>query len=196
MLLDYNQFFIKEHVGALKLTDTYDILDPQTQEKIGLAKEEPPGWSKILRLLINKQLMPTRINVYEADEQTVVFSMKRGMALIAPKVSILDADENEIGHFKGKVLTLKAGFWVNDAAGNKFAEVRGDWKAWNFKFLDSSEREIGQIAKQWAGLAKEFFTSADNYLIDINEEVAANPLSKILLLAAGLAADMIFKESK
>lgn len=194
MLLDYNQFFIKEHVGAFKLTDAYDILDPETQEKIGLAREEPLGWAKILRLVVNKRMMPTAINVYEADEQTVAFSIRRGFSLFAPKVPIMDANGHEIGHFKGKMFALKAGFLVNDTKGSQFAQVKGDWKAWTFRFMDSSEREIGTVSKQWAGMAKEIFTSADNYLIDINAEVAANPVSKILLLAAGLAVDMIFKE--
>ncbi|MGY8655364.1 MAG: phospholipid scramblase-related protein [Verrucomicrobiia bacterium] len=195
MLLDYNQFFIKEHVGAFKLTDAYDILDPETETKIGIAREEPPGWAKFLRLVVNKRLMPTTINVYEADEQTIAFSIRRSFALFAPKIPITDATGQEIGHFKGKTFALKAGFYVNDPQGNRFAEVKGDWKAWTFRFMDSSEREIGTVSKKWAGMAKEFFTSADNYMIDINPDVAANPVSKILLLAAGLAVDMIFKEN-
>src|SRR5262249_6054254 len=66
-LLERNTYFIKEHVGLLKLTDTYDILDPASGQQIGVAKEEPPIWAKWLRLAINKQLMPTAINIYEIE---------------------------------------------------------------------------------------------------------------------------------
>ena len=61
MLLQRQTYFIKERVGFAKLTDTYDLLDPASQQPIGIAKEEPPGWAKWLRLLVNKQMMPTTV---------------------------------------------------------------------------------------------------------------------------------------
>src|SRR5258706_3651726 len=38
-LLDRTTFFIKERVAIVKLTDTYDILDPATGQQIGIARE-------------------------------------------------------------------------------------------------------------------------------------------------------------
>src|ERR1043166_6376804 len=49
MLLELNQFLVKERVGFVKLTDTYDIFDPATQKQVGIAKEEPAAWAKWLR---------------------------------------------------------------------------------------------------------------------------------------------------
>ncbi len=51
-LLERTSFFVKERAGLLKLTDTYDILDPATGRIIGIAREEPPVWAKWLRLVI------------------------------------------------------------------------------------------------------------------------------------------------
>lgn len=79
-------------------------------------------------------------------------------------------------------------------SGVEVALVKGDWKGWNFRFLDSAENEIGTVAKKWAGIGKEFFTSADNYVIALNQEAA--PAKAMLLLAAGLAIDTVFKERK
>ncbi len=45
---------------------------------------------------------------------------------------------------------------------------------------------------KWAGLGKELFTSADNYIISLNEE--HSPENAALLLAAGLAVDTVYKE--
>ena len=83
-----------------------------------------------------------------------------------------------------------------DAQDRPFAEVKGDWAAWNFRFLDAGGREIGSVAKQWAGMAKEFFTSADNYRVVIDDSLADNPIAKMLLLAAALAADVVYKEHR
>jgi uncharacterized protein YxjI len=74
--------------------------------------------------------------------------------------------------------------------------VKGDWKGWNFKFLTSAGREIGTVTKKWAGLGKELFTSADNYVISISDPSMAGPAASALLLAAGIAIDIVFKESK
>ena len=49
--LDLDQFIVKEHVGMFKLTDVFDILDPNTQQKIALAREVPGGFIKFLRLV-------------------------------------------------------------------------------------------------------------------------------------------------
>ena len=67
MLLDRRAYFIKERVAFVKLTDTYDIMDPETGAPIGVAKEEPPGWAKFARLVVNKHFLPTAVNVYEDE---------------------------------------------------------------------------------------------------------------------------------
>jgi len=72
------------------------------------------------------------------------------------------------------------------------ASVKGDWKGWNFRFVDNGQNEIGAITKKWAGLGKELFTSADNYIISLNEE--PSPAKATLLLAAGLAVDTVYKQ--
>lgn len=37
-ILDRSTFFIKEHVGMMKLVDRYDIHDPDTNEKLASSK--------------------------------------------------------------------------------------------------------------------------------------------------------------
>jgi uncharacterized protein YxjI len=196
MLLDHTTFFIKERVAFAKLTDTYDILDPGTQTQIGIAKEEPPGWAKWLRLIIDKQWMPTRVNVYEADQVTEIFSIRRGWVFLRAKIPVVDGTGTQLGWFKSKLFSLGGGFYVFDNAGQQVAEVKGDWKGWNFKFLTAGGHEIGAVTKKWAGLGKELFTTADNYIVDISPAAMGNPGAGTLMLAAGLAIDTILKESK
>ena len=195
-MLDRTAYFIKEHVGFLKLTDTYDILDPDTQEQIGIAQEKPGAFIKILRLLVNKRLMPTKVMVYEGtsseDEANLVFSIQRGVTLINSKVNVMDENGTVVGWFKSKFFSFGGAFRVFDASGNEVALVQGDWKGRNFQFLDTSGREIGRVNQKWAGLAKEFFTSADQYVVSLNSQ--PSPGLAILLLAAGLAIDTVFKE--
>jgi uncharacterized protein YxjI len=66
------------------------------------------------------------------------------------------------------LISLGGRFDVFDVKETKVAEVKGDWKGWNFKVIGKNQNEIGIVTKQWAGIGKEFFTSADNYSISIN----------------------------
>ncbi len=195
-MLNRKTYFIREHVGFMKLSDTYDILDPETQTQIGIAKEKPGALVLVLRFLIGKQLLPTKVFVYEGtnpeDENRLLFSIQRGITLIRSRVNICDSRGTIIGWLKSKALSLGGAFYVFDAADNQVAFVKGDWKGWNFRFLDRSENEIGTITKKWAGIGRELFTSADNYMIALNQE--PKPENAILLLAAGLAVDIIYKE--
>ncbi len=52
-----------------------------------------------------------------------------------------------------------------------------------------------QLTKKWAGLGKELFTSADNYIISLKNLSGASPVASALLLAAGLAIDVVYKEA-
>jgi uncharacterized protein YxjI len=195
-MLDRQSYFIREHVGFMKLSNTYDILDPETQRQIGVAQERTSTLMHILRFLINKQMLPTKIFVYSGDnaenESALLFSIQRGFTLLRSRIDILDRYGKSMGWMKSKAFSLGGAFRVHDAADNEVALVKGDWKGWNFRFLDKSEQEIGSITKKWAGVGKELFTSADNYIIALKGAPSAE--RSALLLAAGLAVDTVFKE--
>jgi uncharacterized protein YxjI len=201
-MLDRNQFFVKEHVGLFKLSDTYDIIDPKTQQKIGLAQERVPTHIQLLRLVIDKQKLPTRVDVITgADDHghggTVIISIIRGWTLFWRSQVMVEVEGGkQVGYFVSKWFSLGGGFWLHDNAGTKVAEVKGDWKGWNFKLLDIGGKEMGLITKKWAGFGRELFTSADNYMIDINPALASSTAIKALLIAACLSIDTIYKESE
>ncbi|MFW5882706.1 MAG: phospholipid scramblase-related protein [Planctomycetota bacterium] len=193
-MLDRRQWFIREHVGMLKLTDTYDILDPESGAVLGIAKERPGALVHVLRFVMKKGALPTRVEVFAGPEPdgSPVFTIKRGLTFIRSKVDILDGTGRLLGWFKQKALSIGGSFRVFDANGNQVATVKGNWKGFTFRFIDDQEQEVGVVSKQWSGLGKELFTTADNYMIDIHGD--PSPAKATLLLAAGLAIDTIFKE--
>ena len=52
---------------------------------------------------------------------------------------------------------------------------------------------VGTITKKWAGIGKELFTSADNYIISFSQPPKGG--EALLMLAAGLAVDVIYNEN-
>lgn len=195
MLLERETYVVKEHVALVKLTATYDLLDAVTAEKIGIAKEEPPAWAKWLRLVADKHMLPTAINVYEGTGTTPVLSIHRGFTFLRAKVAVT-AGGRTIGHLEAKLMSVGPSFRILDAQDVEIGSVKGDWKGWNFTILGGSGEELGTITKKWAGLGKELFTSADTYVIALSAGAAGRPDVGALLLAAGLAVDTIYKEKK
>ncbi|HEY0156689.1 MAG TPA: phospholipid scramblase-related protein [Thermoanaerobaculia bacterium] len=191
-MLDRKTYVVKERVGLMKLVDTYDLLDPQTGQPIGIAKEEPPGPIKYLRLFMNNKWFPTVVNVYEREGGQPVLSIHRGVAIFRPKVHVR-AGGRELGYFKAKFISLGPSFNIFDMQDREIGSVKGDWKGWNFQLLSPQGEELGRVTKKWAGL-KELFTSADTYVIALSDSAAGRPDVAHLLLAAGLAIDTVFKE--
>ena len=196
-MLNRQTYFIREHIGFLKLSDTYDILDAQTQSQLGIAREKPGALILALRLLVDKRMLPTSVFVYEGTDHEaqshLQFSIERGFSLFRSRVNVCDKHGQVIGYMRSKAFSIGGAFYVFDASDKQVAFVKGDWKGWNFRFLDNQENETGTITKKWAGIGKELFTSADNYIIALNQ--TPTPETAMLLLAAGLAVDTIYKES-
>ena len=194
--LDLREFVVKEHVGLLKLTDTFDIFDAGTQQKVAVARETPGGFYKFMRLVVNKKILPNTVTVTQGDENgPLLFTIHKPFTFLRARVRVRDASGTALGYFKSKLFSLGGGFWVYNNDDELFAEVKGDWKGWNFRFITPEGEELGLVTKKWAGLGKELFTSADNYVVSISDDLADQPVAKTLLLAAALAIDIVYKEN-
>lgn len=191
-MLDRRTYVVKERTGIMKLVDTYDLLDPETGQQLAVAKEEPPGIVKYLRLAMNNRWLPTTVNVYEREGAPPILSIHRGVALFRPTVQVR-ADGRDIGYFRKKMLSWGPSFTILDAQDRELGAVKGDWKGWNFQLLGPAGEELGRVTKKWAGL-RELFTTADTYVISISDAAAGRREVAQLLLAAGLAIDTVFKE--
>lgn len=189
-------YFVREHIGFLKLKDSFDILDAETGEQLGYATEENPTWVNLTRLLLQKHRMPTTIVVRRLADDAPVLRMERGWRFLRSKIRIYDGQHELLGYFESKILTVGGGFHVYNAHGAQVADIKGNWIGWNFRFLDAGGQALGLVTKKWAGIGRELFTSADNYLISLTDQGAAQPTTAALLLAAGLAIDALYKETR
>jgi uncharacterized protein YxjI len=87
----------------------------------------------------------------------------------------------------------KINFGLHDTTDQKLGEIRGEnWRAWNFSIVDATEREVARITKTWEGLAKTMFTTADNYLLDVQPE-CQGPL-RWLVFASAVSVDLALKQ--
>jgi len=192
-ILHQNLFFVKEHVGMFKAANNYDIYSPDSQEIIMTCREEKLGFfTKLLRFTDYKRMTPFNVEIKTSSGEKVL-TVKRGVSIILSTVDVLDENNNLVGRFKQKFFSIGGKFNVLDAKENILCKLKGRWTSWDFKFVNESN-EYGHVSKKWAGLGKEMFTSADNYMLKINDTVPEDDPLRILILAAVVCIDMVLKE--
>jgi uncharacterized protein YxjI len=191
--LQKNQFFVKEHVGFFKAANNYDILDPATGQALLECREPNLGiFSKLFRFTDYKRMTPFHIEV-RTPEGAKVLSIRRGISILLSKVEVLDEHDRVVGRFSQKFFSIGGKFDVLDANDNTVCTLKGKWTSWDFRFM-RGDTELAAVSKKWAGLGKELFTSADNYMLSIAPTVAATDPNRILIMAAVMCIDMVLKE--
>ena len=192
-LLSKNLFLVKEHVGMFKAANNYDVYDPETGSIIMECREPKLGrLTQLLRFTDLKQNTPFDIHLTDTSGRPIL-RITRGVSFLLSRVSVLDAADVEVGGFKQKLFSVGGAFDVLDKNESVLCSLRGKWTGWEFKFL-AGDTEFARVTKKWAGVGKELFTSADNYVLEISDSVAPDSRLRILILAAVLCIDMVVKE--
>jgi uncharacterized protein YxjI len=138
-------------------------------------------------------MTPFHIEVRTPSGERIV-QVRRGLSLFLSKVDVLDVEnERRLGGFKQKLFSIGGAFTVLDANDQPLCELKGKWTGWDFRFL-AGEHELAHVAKKWKGVSMEMFTSADNYVLHISEDVPPDSEIRQLILAAVLCIDMVLKE--
>jgi uncharacterized protein YxjI len=192
-LLQKNLFFVKEHVGIFKAANNYDIYDPGNQEIIMECREEKLGFfTKLFRFSDYKRMTPFEIIIRTKPGEKVL-TVKRGVSIFLSKVQVFDENDTLVGLFKQKFFSLGGKFDVLDAQEHIVCTLKGKWTGWDFRFMKDNV-ELAHVSKKWSGLGKELFTTADNYILEIDSKVPAENPVRILILAAVMSIDMVLKE--
>ncbi|TEW47836.1 phospholipid scramblase-related protein [Psychromonas algicola] len=192
-VINKNAFFIKEHVGLFKAANNFDIYDPETNQLIMECREPNLGFfTKLLRFTDYKRMTPFDVQIRTPDGQRIV-RIKRGISLFISEVVVTDQDDQVIGGFAQKFFSIGGKFDVQDKNNQTICQLEGKWTSWDFYFRNNG-KEFAHVSKEWAGLGKEMFTSADNYVLQIAENVPENDDIRKLIIAAVMCIDMVLKE--
>jgi uncharacterized protein YxjI len=188
-----DSYFIDEKVGLFKFSNAYKLYNDQGVQ-IGNIVQTVPGFHKLLRLVLNKQMMPFMLDIKDMNDNVQV-KIQRGWTFWMSKISILDGSGNLLGKVSQKFKFFKPSFEITDKLDNSIARITGDWKAWNFEIEGTDGNPIGSINKKWAGAMKEIFTTADKYHVSIMPYYKED-FNKVAILASAITIDMVLKESK
>lgn len=192
-VLRQDQYFVKEQVGWFKAANNYDIVDPATGECILHCREPRLGFlTKMLRMTDWKRYTPFHVEVTTPDGEPVL-AVKRGVSFFLSNVEVLDEHDERVGGFKQKAFAWTSTVFVLGENDEQLCTLKGKWTSWEFNF-EHEGVSLAQVSKKWAGLGKELFTSADNYMLQISKGVPEDNPLRILILASVLCIDMVLKE--
>jgi uncharacterized protein YxjI len=188
-----NQMLVKEHLGLFKSASNYDVYDLNSGEKLLECREPNLGWlTKALRFTDYRRHTPFDVHVTD-DDGNLVVQVKRGISIFLSKVDVLDGAGHRLGGFNQKFLSIGGAFRVLDAHGSEVCQLTGKWTSWDFKFT-AQGLELARVTKKWQGIGKEMFTTADNYVLQISEDLPPGSHTRKLILAAVMCIDMVLKE--
>jgi uncharacterized protein YxjI len=188
-----NSYFIDEKVNIFKFENSYKVYNNKGNE-IGSVNQKLSLGQKALRLLLNKNMLPFQLEIKDKSGNLQT-SISRGWTFFMSTILIDDSKGNNIGSIKQKFKLFKPTFKIYNKTEQLVAVITGDWKAWNFKINDSSEKQIGTINKKWNGAMKEIFTTADKYNVDLNSGYT-DVSNKMAILSSAITIDMVLKENK
>jgi uncharacterized protein YxjI len=192
--LNQNLFFVREQVRIFKASNAFDILDPVTNATVLECREQNLGFfTKFFRFTDYKRMTPFNMEIRTPQGEHIV-TVRRGVSFFVSNVEVVDDDQRILGRFKQKFFTIGARFEVFDDSGRHLCVLRGTWSNWDFKFVSNDGKEFASVSKKWNGLGKELFTTADNYILQISNDVPSDHPLRQLILAAVMCIDLVLKE--
>lgn len=187
----HNTLVIDEKINAFRISNVYRVYDSHGNE-IGAIQERKSFFHILLGMFLSKNILPFKLNILN-DEGKRIAQLKRGSTLIMSRVRIFDEAGHLVGAFQQK-FSWKPKFKLLAPGGEEIATIKGDWRAWNFNITDTVGNKIGSVNKKWNGVAKELFTTADKYVVNISPTVT-NESHRIAIASVAAAIDMILKEN-
>ena len=190
---DGQNYFIDEKVNLFQFENQYKVFNDKGIN-IGSINQKLTTGQKVLRLLLNKAMLPFKLEIKDSNGMLIA-SISRDWTFWMSKIIIKSGDDKEIGSVRQKFKLFKPTFNIFNHEGSQVAQITGDWKAWNFTINNESGAPIGTITKKWAGIAKEIFTTADKYFVNIDPSYS-NMVNKVIIISSAITIDMVLKESK
>ena len=196
MLEDYEKLVVQQKVEKLEVftgietKNKYSILTDQGKD-ILFAYEESNWFSRVLL----KQSRPLLINFIDNNKNNFL-KIEKKFAFFFPEFSILNSDNQLIAKVKTR-FGLNSRLEVYDNNNQLVFFLKNQvMHPWTFNIYKSKsdENSIALISKKFSGLSKEFFTNADNFVIDFNQIKTEE--EKKIILALSLIIDLFVFESR
>ncbi|MGW2388384.1 phospholipid scramblase-related protein [Streptomyces lydicamycinicus] len=183
---------VNQKAKLIEVTNEYSVFDQHGNTLGAVVQVGQSTAKKVLRVVSSlDQYMTHKLEIRDAYGQPQLV-LTRPAKIIKSKVIVQRPDGSPVGEIVQQNAIGKINFamMVN---GQQIGAIKAEnWRAWNFAIVDHTDTEIARITKTWEGLAKTMFTSADNYVLQIHQQLPDPLLS--LVVATALTVDTALKQ--
>ncbi|MTD58368.1 phospholipid scramblase-related protein [Amycolatopsis pithecellobii] len=147
---------------------------------------------KALRLFTNFDRFLNHVFEVRDSGGSVVVKVTRPAKMVRSRFLVTRADGSPIGEISQENVFGRIRFAFT-AGGRPLGQLRAEnWRAWNFSITDAAGTEVARVTKTFAGVLKETFTTADNYVVEVHTQLS-DPLAS-MVVAAALTVDTALKQ--
>jgi uncharacterized protein YxjI len=172
-----NQYIVFDHTGA----------------PCGDIVEQGSGVRAFLKRICLKSHRPFLIHVSDASGR-VLLEFSRPFFFFFSDMTVRAPNGSTLGTVHRRFAVLSKIYDLRDANGKTFARIKSSiFKIWTFAIRDPEDVAVARISKKWSGLLKEYFTDADNFMIDFGSK-AWTAAQRAVIFAAAISIDFDFFE--
>ncbi|MEW6473264.1 MAG: phospholipid scramblase-related protein [Actinomycetota bacterium] len=193
-LFDEPVLVVNQKAKLIEVNSEYAIYDANGRQLGAVRQVGQSALKKAARLLTSyDQFMTHKLQVVDMAGN-VLLGITRPAKVFKSRVLINDGLGRELGQVLQQNVIGKINFSL-EAGGQRVGSINAEnWRAWNFSIRDNTDTEVARITKTWEGLAKTMFTTADNYVVQIQRPLE-EPL-RSLVVASALSVDTALKQDK
>ncbi len=183
---------VNQKAKLIEINQEFAVYDQHGQQIGAVRQVGQSAAKKVMRLVADvDQFMTHKFQVVDSNGQ-VVLALTRPRKFMKSRMIVEGGNGQELGRIVQQNVIGKIRFSL-ESGGQQIGSVNGEnWRAWNFNIQDAAGREVARLTKTWEGLAKTMFTTADNYVVQIHQELP-QPL-RSLVVASALTIDTALKQ--
>lgn len=174
---------------------SYQVFGPDGAPLASVREIDLSALMKIARFFFseNSANFPAKLQLSgPAGEPLLV--VDKPFAFLRPKTRVLAPDGALIGYIASDFKLVGSRFRLLDANDGELGEISGNWTGWEFSITDARGAQVATVSKRFAGLTKEFFTTADRYAVQLNGQLP-EPL-RSLVIASTVTIDLVLHQAK
>lgn len=165
-----------------------------TGQIVGWIVEQGRGLGDAILRIVAGSHRPFEVAVVSTEGQPIL-ELGRKFFLLFSDMEVRGPAGRLMGRVKRRFAILRRNYDLEDAHGRVFARISSPlFKIWTFPVIDETGNQAAVISKKWSGLAKEWWTDADNFGVDFGTR-EWTPEQRAVIFAAATSVDFDFFEN-
>jgi uncharacterized protein YxjI len=194
-LLELDRLVFRQKGKLIEIHNEYAIKDEEGRD-VGMIRQEGQSLvRKAVRLVADiDQFLTHQLVIYDAEGERVL-ELVRPRKIFKSRLLVKDGGGRDVGKIVQRNVFGKIKFDLEGSSGHALGQIKAEnWRAWNFSIVDSTDHEVARITKKWAGLVRAVFTTADNYVLEVQPSVSGD--ARLMILASAAAIDTALKQDE